>query len=44
MHDHLPKVDVVVNARAAALHADNASIRASLEEHWRTLKKKCAQS
>jgi ribonuclease P protein component len=44
MNHQLPKVDIVVNARAAARHADNESIRASLEQHWRTLKEKCARS
>jgi ribonuclease P protein component len=43
MNHQLPKVDIVVNARTAALHADNKSIRASLEQHWRTLKEKCAR-
>ena len=44
-HQHeLPAVDIVVNARGAARNADNASIVRSLERHWQTLSKQCAQS
>jgi ribonuclease P protein component len=35
-HQHeLPNVDIVVNARAGARSADNASILRSLEHHWK---------
>jgi ribonuclease P protein component len=44
-HQHeLPNVDIVVNARAGARTADNASIRRSLERHWRTVAQQCASS
>jgi ribonuclease P protein component len=44
-HQHdLPAVDIVVNARAGARNADNASIVRSLERHWQTVSKQCAQS
>jgi ribonuclease P protein component len=37
-------LDVVVNARPAARLADNRSIVESLQQHWHTLKNKCAGS
>lgn len=44
-HQHdLPAVDIVVNARAGARDADNASIVRSLEKHWRSVSKQCAPS
>jgi ribonuclease P protein component len=44
-HQHdLPAVDIVVNARAGARNADNASIVRSLERHWQSVAKQCAQS
>jgi ribonuclease P protein component len=44
-HQHeLPAVDIVVNARSGARNADNAAILRSLEKHWRTVVKQCAQS
>lgn len=44
-HQHeLPAVDIVVNARAGARNADNASIVRSLERHWQAISKQCAQS
>lgn len=44
-HQHeLPAVDIVVNARGAARNADNASIVRSLERHWQSVSKQCAQS
>lgn len=44
-HQHdLPKADIVVNARAGARNADNASIVQSLERHWRNVSKQCASS
>jgi ribonuclease P protein component len=43
-HQHeLPAVDIVVNARSGARDADNAVIVRSLEKHWRTVVKQCAQ-
>jgi ribonuclease P protein component, eubacterial len=43
-HQHeLPAVDIVVNARSGARDADNAVIARSLEKHWRTVVKQCAQ-
>jgi hypothetical protein len=36
-------VDIVVNARSGARDADNAVIVRSLEKHWRTVVKQCAQ-
>lgn len=43
-HQHeLPAVDIVVNARSGARDADNAAITRSLEKHWRTVVKQCAQ-
>jgi ribonuclease P protein component len=44
-HQHeLPAVDLVVNARAGARDADNATIVRSLEGHWRRVVKQCAPS
>lgn len=44
-HQHdLPAVDIVVNARAGARNADNATIVRSLEKHWRSVSKQCAPS
>jgi ribonuclease P protein component len=40
----LPNVDIVVNARSGAKRATNAELRRSLEQHWQTVKKKCARS
>jgi hypothetical protein len=40
----LPAVDLVVNARAGARDADNATIVHSLEGHWRRVVKQCAPS
>lgn len=43
LHQHdLPFVDIVVNARAGARNADNASIVRSLERHWQSVSKQCA--
>lgn len=44
-HQHeLPAVDIVINARAGARNADNATIVRSLERHWRTVSERCASS
>jgi ribonuclease P protein component len=44
-HQHdLPAVDIVINARAGARDADNATIVRSLERHWRTVSERCASS
>lgn len=44
-HQHeLPAVDIVINARAGARDADNATIMRSLERHWRTVSERCAAS
>ena len=44
-HQHeLPNVDIVVNARAGARDADNASILRSLERHWQKVGRQCAPS
>ena len=44
-HQHeLPNVDIVVNARAGARAADNASILRSLERHWQKVGRQCAPS
>jgi ribonuclease P protein component len=44
-HYHeLPAVDIVINARAAARNADNATIVRSLERHWRSVIQRCASS
>lgn len=44
-HQHdLPAADIVVNARAGARNADNASIVRSLERHWQNVSKQCASS
>ena len=40
----LPTVDIVVQARAAAGHRDNAELRASLDWHWREVIKRCRAS
>jgi ribonuclease P protein component len=40
----LPNVDIVVNARAGARSADNASILRSLEHHWKKVGRPCAPS
>ena len=42
--ERLPNADIVVNARGAAAQADNKTIAASLEQHWRILISKCARS
>lgn len=42
--DELPSVDIVVNARNGAKSATNLELRRSLEQHWQTVKKKCARS
>ena len=43
LHQHeLPAVDIVVNARAGARDADNATLTQSLEKHWQAVKRKCA--
>jgi ribonuclease P protein component len=45
LHQHeLPAVDIVINARAGARAADNATIVRSLERHWRTVSERCAAS
>jgi len=45
LHQHeLPPVDIVINARAGARAADNATIVRSLERHWRTVSERCAAS
>ena len=36
--EELPAIDIVVSARNAARLADNATLRRSLEAHWRRLK------
>jgi len=44
-HYHeLPAVDIVINARAGARDADNATIVRSLERHWRSVIQRCASS
>jgi ribonuclease P protein component len=44
-HQHdWPAMDFVVNARAGARNADNASIVRSLERHWHSVSKQCASS
>jgi ribonuclease P protein component len=43
-HHELPAVDIVINARAGARDADNATIVRSLERHWRTVSQRCASS
>lgn len=44
-HQHeLPAVDIVVNARNGARAADNRTIIQSLEQHWRTVIKRCVVS
>ncbi|MFI4967956.1 MAG: ribonuclease P protein component [Gammaproteobacteria bacterium] len=40
----LPAVDIVVQARAAAGHRDNAELRASLDWHWQEVIKRCRAS
>ena len=40
----LPKVDVVVQARAAAAKRLNAELRASLDWHWQEVIKRCKDS
>ena len=40
----LPAVDIVVQARAAAGHRDNAQLRASLDWHWQEVIKRCKAS
>jgi ribonuclease P protein component len=40
----LPAVDVVVNARAAAVKSSNDEIRASLAAHWDRILRRCARS
>ena len=42
--DNLPAVDIVVQARAAAGHRDNAELRASLDWHWQEVIKRCRPS
>jgi ribonuclease P protein component len=41
---HLPMVDMVVNARAAAARATRAETEASLATHWRRVSERCARS
>jgi ribonuclease P protein component len=44
-HQHdLPAVDIVINARAGARNADNATVVRSLERHWRAVSERCATS
>lgn len=40
----LPAMDIVVQARAAAGHRDNAELRASLDWHWQEVIKRCKAS
>ena len=40
----LPAMDIVVQARAAAGHRDNAELRASLDWHWQEVIKRCRAS
>jgi ribonuclease P protein component len=40
----LPAVDIVVQARAAAGHRENAELRASLDWHWQEVIKRCRAS
>ena len=40
----LPAVDVVVNARSAAVKSTNGQIRASLVAHWDRIVRRCARS
>ena len=40
----LPAMDIVVMAKREAASADNASLRASLEKHWRKLARQCKAS
>jgi ribonuclease P protein component len=42
-HD-LPSVDVVVNARPAAVQASHDELRASLVQHWDRIVRRCARS
>lgn len=44
MRGELPAVDIVVQARAAAGHRDNAELRASLDWHWQEVIKRCRAS
>jgi ribonuclease P protein component len=41
---HLPAVDIVVNARAAAGPASNAQIAASVTALWARIRERCARS
>ena len=44
-HRHLlPMVDLVVNARAAAVAASHEQTSASLGAHWRRVSERCARS
>jgi len=43
-HHHLPMVDMVVNARAAAARATRAETEASLATHWRRVSERCVRS
>ncbi|HEV2111778.1 MAG TPA: ribonuclease P protein component [Gammaproteobacteria bacterium] len=41
---NLPAMDIVVQARAAAGHRENAELHASLDWHWREVIKRCRAS
>lgn len=42
--NRLPAIDIVVMARHEAAKASNETLRASLEQHWQRLARKCAAS
>jgi ribonuclease P protein component len=39
----LPNVDIVVNARSGAKSASHGELRRSLDQHWQSVRKKCAR-
>jgi ribonuclease P protein component len=43
-HATLPALDIVVNARHGVSRCEAATIRDSLEQHWRAIAKRCATS
>lgn len=42
--DETPALDIVVNARAAAARADNATLATSLVAHWQKIRQRCERS